>query len=132
VNITLRFLDLNVEMEGKIILDSLHTDAPSLLKEQQNELFNSVLADYDENLSRSARMRKLKEDPYFNAFQAKYAYSTTCHKAQGGQWKNVILDVGNLRTEYLGSDFYRWLYTSLTRATERLFLLNMPKEMSEE
>lgn len=132
VNITLRFLDLNVEMDGKIILDSLHTDAPSLLMEQQNELYNSVLADYDESLSRSARMRKLKEDPYFNAFQAKYAYSTTCHKAQGGQWKNVILDVGNLRTEYLGSDFYRWLYTSLTRATERLYLLNMPKEMSEE
>ena len=71
-------------------------------------------------------MKKMKEDPYFNAVQAKYAYAITCHKAQGGQWRNVFLDIGYLTEEMLGEDFYRWLYTAVTRATGRLYFVNLP------
>ena len=128
-DVSVRFLDLDVELEGKLLLDSLHTDTPSLSREQQEQFFQAVMADFEHLSTKSAKMKALKEDVYFNAFQAKYAYSTTCHKAQGGQWKNVVLDMGNIRTEHLGSDFYRWLYTSLTRSTEKLYLLNLPQEM---
>ncbi|MEI7675861.1 MAG: AAA family ATPase [Bacteroidales bacterium] len=128
-DVSVRFLDLDIELEGKLLLDSLHTDTPSLSRDQQEQFFQAVMADFEHLSTKSAKMKALKEDVYFNAFQAKYAYSTTCHKAQGGQWKNVVLDLGNIRTEHLGSDFYRWLYTSLTRSTERLYLLNLPQEM---
>lgn len=129
-DITLHFSDLGIEVDGKIILDALHSDTPSLSKPDQEKLFLLVMEDYEDIPTKGAKYRKLKENPHFNAFQAKYAYATTCHKAQGGQWKNVIIDLSNLRVEYLGSDFYRWLYTSITRATERVFLLNMPAEMN--
>ena len=128
-DVSVRFLDLDVELEGKLLLESLHTDTPSLSRDQQEQFFQAVMADFEHLPTKSAKMKALKEDVYFNAFQAKYAYSTTCHKAQGGQWKNVVLDLGNIRTEHLGSDFYRWLYTSLTRSTEKLYLLNLPQEM---
>lgn len=128
-DVTLRFLDLDIEVDAKIILDSLHTEAPALTREQQEQLFANVLEDFADLTTKGEKMKRLKTDPFFNAFQVKYAYATTCHKAQGGQWKNVVVDLGNLRSEYLGSDFYRWLYTSLTRSTERLFLLNTPAEM---
>ncbi|MFZ4455635.1 MAG: ATP-dependent DNA helicase [Bacteroidales bacterium] len=128
-DVTLRFLDLDIEVDAKLLLDSLHSDAPSLPKDQQEKLFLSVMEDYVDIPTKSEKFKKLKVDPYFNSFQAKFAYATTCHKAQGGQWKYVILDLGNIRTEYLGSDFYRWLYTSLTRATEKVFLLNTPNQM---
>ena len=55
---------------------------------------------------------------------AKYAYCVTCHKAQGGQWRHVYVDMGAIDPEAIGSDFYRWLYTAVTRATERLFIIN--------
>ncbi|MDD2798929.1 MAG: ATP-binding domain-containing protein, partial [Bacteroidales bacterium] len=128
-NATLRFIDLNIEIDGRIIYESLHTDTPSIPREMQEKLYLSVLEDYSELPTKSLKIKKLKEDPYYNAFQLKYGYSITSHKSQGGQWKNVILDLGNIRTEHLGSNFYRWLYTSITRATENLFLLNIPKQM---
>ncbi|MDP4269069.1 MAG: AAA family ATPase [Bacteroidota bacterium] len=128
---SLRFPDYNIEVDVKILLDTLHSDTPSLPYEQQNRFFNAVLEDYADIPTRGARMKKLKEDPFYNALQVKYAYAVTCHKAQGGQWKNVFIDLGNLNVEHLGADFYRWLYTALTRATERVFLLNMAEEMKE-
>ena len=69
----------------------------------------------------------MKSDVWYNALQVKYAYAVTCHKAQGGQWKNVFLDMGNINADALGTEFYRWLYTAFTRATERLYLINMPE-----
>ena len=70
-------------------------------------------------------------DPYYNALQIKYAYAITCHKAQGGQWMNVFLDIGYITEEMLGEDFYRWLYTAFTRATHHLYLVNLPDEFVE-
>ena len=64
-------------------------------------------------------MKKMKADPHYNALQVKYAYAVTCHKAQGGQWQNVFLDQGYMTDEYLTPDYFRWLYTAFTRATQR-------------
>lgn len=128
---TIRLLDQQTDIDTKVILETLHTDTPSLSNIQQNNLFEQVMEDYSTLTTRGEKIRKIKEDPYFNALQIKYAYATTCHKAQGGQWKNVIIDLGNIRTEYLGIDFYRWLYTSVTRATQKVFLLNISDEMKE-
>lgn len=77
----------------------------------------------------STRLKKLKSDPYFNALQVKYAYAVTCHKAQGGQWKNVFIDMGYITPEAQGMEFYRWLYTAITRATHRLYLINPSVEV---
>ena len=74
------------------------------------------------------RLRKLRNDPYFNALQVKYAYAVTCHKAQGAQWRNVIIDLGGIPPESQGIDFYRWLYTATSRATKHLYYLNPPED----
>ena len=72
----------------------------------------------------SVRLKGLKNNPYFNALQVKYAYAVTCHKAQGGQWRNVYVDMGYIPPEAQGMEFYRWLYTATTRATTRIYYLN--------
>ena len=89
-----------------------------------------VLAGIDAR-NKGERFRLFKQDPYANALQVKYAYAVTCHKAQGGQWMNVFLDIGYITEEMLGEDFYRWLYTAFTRATHRLYLVNLPEEFEE-
>jgi exodeoxyribonuclease-5 len=76
-------------------------------------------------------MKRMKENPHYNVVHVKYAYAVTCHKAQGGQWKNVFLDLSYVPREYVGVDYYRWLYTAFTRASERIFLINPVKEMIE-
>ena len=73
----------------------------------------------------------MKVDPHYNVLQVKYAYALTCHKAQGGQWLNVFVDFGYLTEEMMDESFYRWLYTALTRATLRIYLVNLPKEFIE-
>ena len=131
-DVILTFPDCNdLEMEMTVLLDTLHTDAPALQRAEQDRLFNTVLEDYADIPLKSERMKKLKSDPYYNALQVKYAYAVTCHKAQGGQWKNVFLDQGYLSEEYLTPDYFRWLYTAFTRATGTLYLVNYPKEQLE-
>ena len=88
--------------------------------------------DYSDIPLKRDRMKKIKEDPYFNALQIKYAYAVTCHKAQGGQWKNVFLDMGYINKDHLGLDFYRWLYTAFTRATEKIYLINIADEFTTD
>lgn len=120
------------EMEVTLLLDTLASDAPALSKEQNDRLFYAVLEDYADLTNKRERMKKMKADPYFNALQVKYAYAITCHKAQGGQWKNVFLDQGLIREESPSTDYLRWLYTAFTRATGKLFLVNYPKDQVEE
>jgi exodeoxyribonuclease-5 len=110
-------------------METLHTDSPALPKELSDKLFYNILADYEEVRGKREKMKRMKENPYFNVVQVKYAYAVTCHKAQGGQWKNVFLDLSYVPREYLGIDYYRWLYTAFTRASERIFLVNPVKEM---
>ncbi|MDR3266708.1 MAG: AAA family ATPase [Tannerella sp.] len=123
-NVLVAFEDDDTEMELKIILDTLSSESPALTKEQNNNLFAAVNENYAHIKNKRERMKEIKNDLYFNALQVKYAYAVTCHKAQGGQWSNVFLDVGYVTEEMMGEDFYRWLYTAFTRATQKLFLVN--------
>lgn len=132
VDVTLTFPDQNdFELEANLLLDTLQSDAPALTRADADRLFNAVMEDYADIPLKRDRMKKLKADPYYNALQAKYAYAVTCHKAQGGQWKNVFLDQGYMSEEYLSPDYFRWLYTAFTRATGTLYLVNYPMEQTE-
>jgi len=123
-----RFQDYEQELEIRILLDTLQQETPSLPKELNDKLFFNILEDYMDEKTKADKIKKIKTDPYYNAVQVKYAYAITCHKAQGGQWKNVFLDIGYITKEMLGEDFYRWLYTAITRATQQLYFVNLPKE----
>ena len=132
-DVTLCFPDYNdLELEMTVLLDTLHTETPALPKEMNDKLFYSVLEDYADITVKRERMKKMKADPYYNALQVKYAYAVTCHKAQGGQWKRVFLDQGYMTEDMLSPDYFRWLYTAFTRATDTLYLVNWPKEQIEE
>lgn len=120
------------ELEATVLLDTLHSDYPSLSREENDRLFNTVLEDYADIPHKADRMKKMKADPHYNALQVKYAYAVTCHKAQGGQWQHIYLDQGYLVEDMLTPDYFRWLYTAFTRATERLYLVNWAKEELED
>ena len=129
-DVTLVFPDYNdFELEVNMLLDTLHTDSPALPKAENDRLFllpsSKIMPT---SPVKRERMKKMKADPYYNALQVKYAYAVTCHKAQGGQWKNVFLDQGYMTDEYLTPDYFRWLYTAFTRATGTLYLVNYPEE----
>lgn len=130
-DVNVRFQDYDIEMDIKILLDTLQTDSPALPKALNDKLFFTILEDYEDIPTKAGKMKKMKADPYYNVLQVKYAYAVTCHKAQGGQWMNVFLDIGYITEEMLGEDFYRWLYTAFTRATHRLYLINLPDEFIE-
>ena len=115
-------------MTQTVILDTLTTDAPALTREQNEQLFNAVEADYADIPRKADRMRSMKQDKYYSALQVKFAYAVTCHKAQGGQWAHIYVDQGYMTDDMLTPDYIHWLYTAFTRATERLYLVNWPKE----
>ena len=125
-DVSLFFPDYECEMDVKILLNTLTSESPSLTKSENEQLFAAVWDDYDDIRAKRKRMEKLREDPYYNAMQVKYGYAVTCHKAQGGQWKTVFLDQGFVSPEGLTPDYFRWLYTAFTRATEHLYLVNWP------
>lgn len=131
-SVLLRHNDYGIEFEAKINLDSLHTEVPGLTREQNDQLFSSVMEDYAHITNRRDKYKKVKENPHFNALQVKYGYAVTCHKAQGGEWKNVFLDLGYIDKSYMGENFYRWLYTSITRSTKMLYLVNLPDNFVEQ
>lgn len=127
-DITLSFPDYdNLELTATTLLDSLQAEAPSLTREQNELLFQNVMADYQHLRLKSERYKALRQDPYYNALQVKYAYAVTCHKAQGGQWSHVYVDQGYMTDDMLTPDYIHWLYTAFTRATEKLYLVNWPK-----
>ena len=135
-----RFADLwlqlpdydNYELQVTALTDTLATEAPALTREQSQQLFDEVMADYADVRTKPERYKRLKADPFYNALQIKYAYAVTCHKAQGGQWAHVYVDQGYMTDEMLTPDYIHWLYTAFTRATEKLFLVNWPKTQTEE
>lgn len=132
-DVSLSFPDYdNTEEDMIVILDTLTTEAPALTHEQNEQLFQQVLADYADVPLKSDRMKKIREDDYYNALQVKFGYAITCHKAQGGQWAHIYLDQGYMTDEMLTPDYIHWLYTAFTRATEHLYLVNWPKTQVEE
>lgn len=110
-------------LTGLIHLRSLVSEGPSIPEAEMNKFFNYVLSEEDGD-SLSAKIKSATSNPWYNALQAKYGYCVTCHKAQGGQWKHVYIDLSGIDTTNLTADFYRWFYTALTRATEKVFLIN--------
>lgn len=132
-NVVLHLPDRDVDVECKIIIDTLTDESAGLSRERHEALARARMEDPEVNASSvpwETRVRRLRSDPYFNALQVKYAYAMTCHKAQGAQWRNVFIDLGGISPEQQGMDFYRWLYTATTRATSHLYYLN-PGEMAE-
>ena len=129
----LKFFDYgNVEIKAKILIDTLTSDTASLSYEQNNELYKKIEEDYSDIKNKQKRFKKIRENPYFNALQIKFAYAVTCHKAQGGQWKKVFIDQGWITEEMINKEFLRWLYTAFTRAEKQLSLINFRKEFFHE
>ena len=113
----------NQEVEMKILLDTLSSDAPSLGYEQSQALYQGVLADYAHLSTKKKRYDAVREDPFYSALQIKYAHAITCHKAQGGQWRCVFID-NPVWQDSLTEDDVKWLYTAFTRAVEKVYLVN--------
>lgn len=124
-DVVLQMIDYdNYELNATVVLDCLYTDTPTLTKEQNEMLYNGVLADYEDVNLKNEKMKQVRADAHFNALQIKFAYAVTCHKAQGGQWHSVFIDQGYITDEMLTDDYYHWLYTAVTRAYGCLFLVN--------
>jgi len=126
---SLRSVDYDWEIEALVWLDTLSTDSPEANYTLQKELFARIAEDYPEIRNKKELIKRIYESPYFNALQIRYAYCVTCHKAQGGQWKHVFIDSG-LGDEWISGldesekrEYLRWLYTALTRSTEKVYLL---------
>ena len=127
-DVQLSFIDYNnLQVEAKILIDTLSIESASLSSEQHRELFEKVILDYEDLGNRKEKVKKVRENSNFNALQVKFAYAVTGHKAQGGQWKVVFIDLGFFKQEMLNIEYLRWLYTAFTRATERLYLVNFPE-----
>lgn len=138
VDATLEFPDYNdYEMQCTMMLDALRTDRSSLTPEQQQQLYEGVMEDYEEintaepgkrpvwkKATKQEKLKAMRKDPHYNALQVKYAYAVTCHKAQGGQWRNVFVDQEFVSEDMLGPEYFRWLYTAITRATGKVYLVN--------
>jgi exodeoxyribonuclease-5 len=120
------------ELETKIILDSIMEEGPSIKGERMREFFYEVEKDYMDIPNKRKRYQKVFDDPFFNALQVKFAYAVTCHKSQGGQWPVVFVDQGYLTDEMMDKEYLRWLYTAVTRATKKLYLVNFHDRFFEE
>jgi len=132
-DITIRFLDYpdEKELDVKILLDTLTSESAALTQPENNRLFNTVMEDFADIPSRRGRVEKVKASPHFNALQVKFAYALTCHKTQGGQWDTIFIDQGYLNENMLNVEYLRWLYTAVTRATKRMFLVNFQERFFE-
>jgi exodeoxyribonuclease-5 len=124
----LKFTDYDLEIESKVMLDVLQLDTPALPSDRGKELFQNVLADYMHLKTRRKQIEAVRNDPYFNALQVKFSYAVTCHKAQGGQWERVFVDQGMFNRQEISLDYLRWFYTAITRATDKLYLVNFSDE----
>lgn len=122
--VLLYFPDYDTEIEANILLDTLQSPSPTLTYDDSNRLFQAVQEDYMEIGNKRDRMLKMRQDPYLNALQVKFAYAVTCHKAQGGQWDDVYIDVGYITEEQTDIEFLRWLYTAFTRARRNVYMIN--------
>lgn len=125
--VTLWLPDSDVEVECRIFLSTLVDESASISPNDMRRLAEARMNDPEVNSPDTpydTRVSRLRRDEYFNALQVKYAYAVTCHKAQGAQWDNVVVDLGGIAADAQGLDFYRWLYTATSRATRRVYFLN--------
>ena len=120
----------DAEVQAKVCLDTLTSESAALTAEQQNALYAGVSADYADRGSKKRIWEAVREDPYFNALQLKYADAITCHKAQGGQWRCVFID-NPFWQDFQTVEDLKWLYTALTRAVEKVYLVNFKDRFFE-
>lgn len=131
--ISVRLVDYPDEenLECIVLLDTLTSESPAMTYEEYKKLYDEVAKDYADIPKRAQRNKEIKQNPYFNALQVKFAYAITCHKSQGGQWENVFVEQGYFTSDMLSKEYFRWLYTALTRTTKKLHLINFKKEFFE-
>ncbi|MBR4390686.1 MAG: AAA family ATPase [Bacteroidales bacterium] len=129
-NVELSFTDEpgTPTLDVKILLDTLNSNSPALTEEESKQLFAAIEEDYMDIPNRRDRLKEMKKNPWFNALQVKFAYALTCHKTQGGQWKQVFVDSSLNQKDTLEKEDLRWLYTAVTRAQERLYFVNFKEE----
>ncbi len=117
----------NTRLKVKLLLNALTTETPALPQDDYKKLFQLLGENYRTPKGK-INLRKMKSDPYLNALQVKYAYAITCHKAQGGQWETVFVDPGFIPEDNYNKDYMRWLYTALTRAQHKAYLISIPEQ----
>lgn len=132
LNATLKIDGYEEDITAWVMLDTLMSDYPAMTYEQSRELYRAIEADYADIPSKRKRFEKIRENEYYNALQIKFAYAVTCHKAQGGQWDAVFIDQGYLQDDMLNDEYWRWLYTAVTRARERIYFINFKEEFFGE
>jgi len=120
-----------IPFETVLILDTIKSESPSLTYEQSNKLYEEVMKDYEHLTTKYAKFQKVKENEFFNGLQVKFSYAITCHKSQGGQWNTVFVEQPYL-PDGIDRDYIRWLYTAITRAKDRLYLIGFKDESFEE
>jgi exodeoxyribonuclease-5 len=135
-----RFAEVEIRMidypdqqpfETVLLLDTLTSETPSLSYEESNKLYESVKEDYAHEKSKYKQLLAVKKNKYFNALQVKFSYAITCHKSQGGQWKTIFIEQPYL-PEGVSKEYFRWLYTAVTRAQEKLYLIGFKDDFFEE
>ena len=131
--ISVRLVDYPDEenLECIVLLETLTSETPAMTYEEYKKLYDEVAKDYADIPKRAQRNKEINQNPYFNALQVKFAYAITCHKSQGGQWENVFVEQGYFTSDMLSKEYFRWLYTALTRTTKKLHLINFKKEFFE-
>ena len=116
-----------IPFETVLILDTIKSESPSLTYEQSNQLYEEVMKDYEHLTTKYAKFQKVKENEYFNGLQVKFSYAITCHKSQGGQWNTVFVEQPYL-PDGIDRDYVRWLYTAITRAKDKLYLIGFKED----
>jgi len=111
-----------------ILLDTMYAESPWLSAENSRKLYEEISKDYAHISNKKEKLQQIKSSPFYNALQVKFAYALTCHKAQGGQWENVFVEQGYLTEDMINHEYYRWLYTAITRASMKLFLVNFNED----
>jgi len=133
-DVEIRLVDYPEEniLEVKLILDTLMAEGPDMPRSEMDRLFHAVEAEYGDFPKRRTRLDKIRVDPWYNALHVKFGYALTCHKTQGGQWENVFIDQGYLPEEQIDTAYMRWLYTAVTRATSKLYLMGFNAGLIEK
>ncbi len=129
VDLTLESIDFRWEMDARVWIDSFYSESPVQQNVLSRKLFDAVAEDYADIPNKRERLKLMFENPYLNALQLRFAYAVTCHKAQGGQWKKVFVDMNMRPDADVDKNYYRWLYTAITRASDQVFLVNYPEKM---
>jgi exodeoxyribonuclease-5 len=128
-NIEARINESKIPIELTIMLDTLSEKQAHLSQEKERQLYNNIFSYYQKDCNNKALIHKaVKEDKYFNALQVKFSKAITCHKAQGGDWHTAFILNEVQASEAINQDYFRWLYTAVTRAREQIFLVNFSED----